>query len=104
LVANGTGLSSHLGNLTQQTSFCMNASNGMPLGPITGTLNAANGDKLNYTFIGAGIDAATGFVFQSYIFSGGTGRFAHACGNVTLLYNVNTPVAYSYTGSGSINY
>lgn len=102
LVANGTGQGTFLGNFTQTTSFCMDAATGIPTGPITGTLKAANGHELYYTFVSAGVDPSTGYIFQNYVFSGGTGRFEDATGNVTLLYSVNTATAYSYTGKGTI--
>jgi hypothetical protein len=101
--ANGTGISTALGSFTQTTSFCMNSSF-EPISTPTGVGIAANGDKLNYTFVGTGTDPETGFTYQNYIFSGGTGRFANATGNVTLLYSVRTQTNYAYTGTGTITY
>ena len=77
---------------------------GQPISAIGGVGTAANGDKLYYALVGAGMDAATGFMFQQYVFTGGTGKFADATGNMTLLYTVNTPTNYEYTGEGSITF
>jgi hypothetical protein len=100
--SDGTGNSTALGLQTQVTTFCFNADG--PTGPIGGVGTAANGDKLNYALVGAGMDPATGFMFQKYVFTGGTGRFAEATGDMTLLYSVNTPTNYEYTGEGSITF
>ena len=100
----GTGNSSHLGRQEQTTSFCMDGTTGQIITPIVGVGKAANGDLLNYSFAGAGADAATGLPYQDYKFSGGTGRFANASGSVRLLYSVNEPTYYEYTGTGSITY
>jgi hypothetical protein len=99
----GTGNSTALGLQQQVTVFCMN-SLGQPISAIGGVGTAANGDKLYYALVGAGMDAATGFMFQQYVFTGGTGKFADATGNMTLLYTVNTPTNYEYTGEGSITF
>ncbi len=100
----GTGNSSHLGRQEQTTSFCIDAATGGIISPIVGVGKAANGDILNYTFAGMGIDPATGLTYQDYIFSGGTGRFTNATGSVRLLYVVNDPTYYEYTGTGTITY
>ena len=99
----GTGNSTALGLQQQITEFCMN-SLGQPISAIGGVGTAANGDKLYYALVGAGIDEATGFMFQEYVFTGGTGKFAEASGNMTLLYTVNTPTNYEYKGEGSITF
>lgn len=100
----GTGNSSHLGKQEQTTSFCMDGATGQIISPIVGVGKAANGDLLNYTFVGTGMDSASGLTYQDYKFSGGTGRFANATGNIRLLYSVNLPEKYEFTGSGSITY
>lgn len=100
----GTGNSTALGLQKQVTTFCINPATGTVIGSIGGVGTAANGDQLNYSLAGAGIDAATGFMFQVYVFTGGTGRFTDATGNMTLLYTVNTPVNYEYTGKGTITF
>lgn len=102
--SDGTGNSTALGLQTQVTTFCISMTTGQVIGAIGGVGTAANGDKLYYTLAGAGMDPATGFMFQQYVFTGGTGRFAEASGNMTLLYTVNTPTNYEYTGEGSITF
>ncbi len=102
--SDGTGNSTALGLQTQVTTFCISLTTGQVIGAIGGVGTAANGDKLYYTLAGAGMDPATGFMFQQYVFTGGTGRFTEASGNMTLLYTVNTPTNYEYTGEGSITF
>lgn len=102
--SDGTGNSTALGLQTQVTTFCISMTTGQVIGAIGGVGTAANGDKLYYTLAGAGMDPATGFMFQQYVFTGGTGRFTEASGNMTLLYTVNTPTNYEYTGEGSITF
>ncbi len=102
--SDGTGNSTALGLQTQVTTFCISLTTGQVIGAIGGVGTAANGDKLNYTLVGAGMDPPTGFMFQNYVFTGGTGRFADATGNMTLLYSVNTPTNYEYSGEGSITF
>ena len=100
----GTGNSTALGLQKQVTTFCINPATGQVIGSIGGVGTAANGDQLNYSLAGAGIDAATGFMYQVYVFTGGTGRFTDATGDMTLLYTVNTPGNYEYTGKGTITF
>lgn len=98
----GVGNASYFGNLQQVTEFCINMATGEPMGPINGVGTMPNGDKLFYSLIGAGTDAATGYMFQEYIFTDGTGKYENASGSFTLLYNVNNPSNYEYTGTGII--
>ena len=102
--APGSGNSSHFGIFTQLTSFCVDGATGFPLGPIGGTIVAANKDEVYYMFSGMGVDATTGLVYQDYALTGGSGRFTGASGNLHLLYSVRTATYYAYTGSGSITY
>jgi hypothetical protein len=101
LTSVGTGNSTALGAFTQTTTVCL--MNGIPTS-VVGLGTAANGDALNYVFTGQGIDAATGFTYQTYLIAGGSGRFAAATGNITLLYSVRTPTNFTYTGEGTITY
>jgi hypothetical protein len=101
LISVGTGNSTALGAFTQTTTVCI--TNGVPTS-VVGVGIAANGDALNYIFTGQGIDPATGFTYQDYIIAGGSGRFANASGNITLLYSVRTPTNFTYTGEGTITY
>lgn len=100
----GTGNSSHLGRQQQTTSFCINLATQQILTIPVGEGKAANGDLLNYTFVGAGLISPGGLMYQDYIFTKGTGRFANATGSVRLVYTVNDPTYYEYTGTGTITY
>lgn len=101
--SDGTGNSTTLGFFTQKTTFCIGANNEV-IGFIDGVATTGNGDQVFYRFIDTGTDPATEYVYQDYIFTGGTGKYEGATGNMTLLYHVNTPSHYSYTGTGTITY
>lgn len=102
--SNGSGNSTVIGTFTQQITFCFNGSNGQPITPIIGVGTTPNGDKIFYAFAGQEIDAATGFMYQDYIITGGTGKFDGAGGATRLLYDINEPTAYRYTGTGTITF
>jgi hypothetical protein len=69
----------------------LDGATGVPLSAITGVAETPNGDKFFYSFAGARIDAATGRIFQEYMFTGRTGRFAGATVGIKLLYHVFEP-------------
>jgi len=98
----GTAKSTILGSVTQETTFCIDLSTGQPTSAITGVGTTKSGDKVFYTFIGTGIDVATTFQYQDYVITGGTGKYTGATGTLHLLYHINTPTNYAYTGTGSI--
>lgn len=102
--SNGTGNSTVLGFFTQQITFCISMSTGQVISAITGVGTTPSGDKLYYSFTGTGVDTATGFTYQDYIITGGTGKYVRATGSTRLLYDINEPNAYRYTGTGTITY
>jgi len=102
--SNGTGNSTVLGFFKQQITFCMDMGTGQVISAITGVGTTPNGDKLYYSFVGQGVDAATGFTYQDYVITGGTGKYASASGATRLLYDINEPSAYRYTGTGTITF
>jgi len=102
--SNGTGNSTVLGFFTQQITFCLSMTTGQFLTAITGVGTTPNGDKLYYTFVGQGVDVATGFTYQDYVITGGTGKYASASGATRLLYDINEADAYRYTGTGTITF
>ncbi len=67
----------------------------------SGTLEAANGDLLNWVTIGI---MNPGPPAVEVFFAGGTGRFEHAVGSFAgpLLYQ--SPTSYTYQGTGTIRY
>ena len=102
--SNGTGNSTVIGSFSQQITFCMDMATGQVISPITGVGTTPNGSKIYYSFAGQGVDAATGFMYQDYIITGGTGKFEGASGATRLLYDINEPTAYRYTGTGTITF
>ncbi len=102
--SNGTGNSTVIGFFSQQITFCMDMATGQVISPITGVGTTPNGSKIYYSFAGQGIDPATGFMYQDFIITGGTGKFEGASGATRLLYDINEPNAYRYTGTGTITF
>lgn len=102
--SNGTGNSSVIGFFSQQITFCLDMATGQVITPITGVGTTPNGSKIFYSFAGQGIDAATGFMYQDFVITGGTGKFEGASGATRLLYDINEPNAYRYTGTGTITF
>ncbi len=102
--SNGTGNSTVIGFFSQQITFCMDMATGQVISPITGVGTTPNGSKIYYSFAGQGIDAATGFMYQDFVITGGTGKFEGASGATRLLYDINEPNAYRYTGTGTITF
>ncbi len=97
---NGT----HLGIFTVLVTRCIDLSNGQIIGNIDGVATAANGDKQYFRTVSAGVDPVTGFYFEDYIFTGGTGRFANCSGSFRNVFPVLTDTNYSYYGEGTITY
>jgi len=98
----GSATSTVLGSVLQETTFCTDMITGQIASAITGVGTTKKGDKVFYTFVGTGVDAATGFEYQDYVFTGGTGKYTGATGTLHLLYHINEPNKYAYTGTGSI--
>ncbi|MDO8991760.1 hypothetical protein [Daejeonella sp.] len=102
--SNGTGNSTVIGFFSQQITFCMDMNTGQVISPITGVGTTPKGDKIYYSFASQGIDLATGFTYQDFIITGGTGKYEGASGATRLLYDINEPNAYRYTGTGTITF
>lgn len=102
--SNGTGNSTVIGFFSQQITFCMDMNTGQVISPITGVGTTPKGDMIYYSFAGQGIDPTTGFMYQDFIITGGTGKFKDASGATHLLYDINEPNAYRYTGTGTITF
>ncbi|HCN83616.1 MAG TPA: hypothetical protein DIT07_08345 [Sphingobacteriaceae bacterium] len=93
-----------LGTVDQKTSFCIDPATRQILTLPTGTAEDKDGNKLNYSLAGMGIDAATGLTYQTYVITGGTGDYKKATGSMTLLYHVFTDFNFAYTGTGTITF
>lgn len=95
-VQEGSGQATHLGNFSTRITFCIDPTDLMDDGTLTGdesapynngqgTFTAANGDELHFTIEGAVLPSDHpdyNFEFQDpFTFTGGTGRFAGASGS-----------------------
>ncbi len=100
----GEAKSNLLGKVDQKTTFCLDAATQQILTLPSGVAEDKDGNKLNYSLAGMGIDAATGFTYQIYAISGGTGEYKNATGSMTLLYHVFTPTNFEYTGKGTMTF
>lgn len=100
----GEAKSNLLGKVDQRTTFCVNPATEKALSRPTGTAEDKDGNKLDYALAGMGLDEASGFIYQIYEITGGTGEYKNATGNMTLLYHVFAPTNFAYTGKGTITY
>lgn len=99
----GTGHASHLGRYTVVANFTVDLATAAGSGIITFT--AANGDSFTASATGQAV-FMTGFVQITEIatITGGTGRFAHATGTLTIVRQYNPATgASSGTVDGTIN-
>lgn len=80
----GGGPVTHMGNTTQVGTLTLLMPIAANLFPGYGnvTITAANGDEVRFMFVGL-LNAGTGEGNGIFIFTGGTGRFAHATGTGT---------------------
>ena len=94
-----TGLGNVTGSFTVTIDFNHPIAAGFVLVSKTGSLVAANGDKINLAMVGT-FNVNTLDVHYVFVVTGGTGRFAGATGNGT--WDVPPPSAFDpNTGSGS---
>ena len=104
----GSGNATHLGMFTNtgKVSFTPDPSNSNILLPSGGgVFTAANGDKLNFVIISGALDLTTGIGTGDFAFTGGTGRFANATGQVSGVIQQNVVTgAYELTMVGNIDY
>lgn len=102
--APGTGIFTHLGRFEIQQRNCMNLATGVVTAGEA-TMTAANGDEIHLTYEGRvlpGIEPQTLELF--YVGSGGTGRFAHAEGEMTVIVTYTSPTTWVSTGEGWLSY
>ena len=93
------GLGNVTGSFTVTVDFNHPVADGFVLVSKTGSLVAANGDKINLAMVGT-FNVTTFDVHYVFLVTGGTGRFAGATGNGT--WDVPPPSAFDpTTGSGS---
>jgi hypothetical protein len=93
------GLGKVTGSFTVTIDFNHPVADGFFLVSKTGSLVAADGDKINLAMVGT-FNAATFDVHYVFLVTGGTGRFAGATGNGT--WDVPPPTTFDQTtGSGS---
>ena len=102
--SSGTAKANVLGTMDQKTAFCMDPVTQEIPTPPSGTATTKEGDMLFYVLTGMGVDTATGFIYQNYVFTSGTGEYSNVTGTMTLLYNVFEPTNFAYTGTGTISY
>jgi hypothetical protein len=96
---NAAGLGDVTGSFTVTIDFNHPVADGFVLVSKTGTLVAADGDKINLAMVGT-FNVTTFDVHYVFLLTGGTGRFAGASGNGT--WDVPPPSTFDQaTGSGS---
>jgi hypothetical protein len=100
----GTGRATHLGKFTYEFPHQVNFGSVPPLGIGTYHFTAANGDALEADFTGYSTPVEPGVVFvvEEAVIIGGTGRFANASGEFTvmrLVDQVNRTTTGSFEGT-----
>lgn len=103
----GTGNATHIGLFTVELTWCFVP----PEGPLYlfGTITAANGDTLDIQTTGQG-EGPNGEVYETFEFTGGTGRFEEVSGEFDLYTTtVFDPICglcgtYTNYGEGYISY
>lgn len=106
MVIEGSGIGSHIGTFTNHLYYCfIMGPGGMQLTSfVTGKVIAANGDEFYVVLTGAGTDPELGY-FQSYMITGGSGRFTDASGSYTLYGSIDyVNMVYEHAGDGTIIY
>ena len=89
------GVASHLGLYTGNGFFDLNNL------AIFGTIEAANGDTLNFI---AGFSGLAPPIFATFTFSGGTGRFVDAVGTSSGPVTFNADFTFTVSTSGNLGY
>ena len=98
----GGGQASHIGLFTELKKIgLVNFRDG--LFSATGTLEAPNGDLLNWVSFGA-VGAEIEPSGLKIFFAGGTGRFEHLVGSVAGQMEYQSPISYTYEATGKIRY
>lgn len=84
LYVQGEGIATYLGVTTLDLLACWNMNTFSPVGPVTATFTAANGDEIHMTSTNFGVDPTTGVMTAYYDVVGGTGRFDDAEGELAV--------------------
>lgn len=90
----GTANAAHLGTITQSGDLFFSAppdEEGIAPGFGSVTLIAANGDELDFDYVGE-LDGLTGVGTGTLIFTGGTGRFQNATGTGSFIAVIDLSV------------
>ncbi len=104
IVLSGTGNATHLGRFTYEFPHTVNFGIVPPTGAGTYTFTAANGDTVIAEGIGHSTPVEPGVVFvvEEAVITGGTGRFAGASGQLTivrLVFQTNGTTFGSFEGT-----
>ena len=103
-VGSGEGQATHLGQFTYEFPHTVNLAASPPAGQGTYSFKAANGDSVEAEFTGFSMPVEPGFVFvvEAGNITGGTGRFAGATGEFTIMRlvdQVNGTTTGSFSGT-----
>ncbi|MGE0884322.1 MAG: hypothetical protein AB7P14_12320 [Blastocatellales bacterium] len=105
IIAEGTGVATHLGRLTVHRTFTLTPTTAGTDLEVNGqaTLTAANGDRLESSIKGT-LNPQTGHAVLIYEWNGGTGRFQNSTGTTVWLVEVHADQTYDVVADGIINY
>ncbi len=101
----GAGNATHLGRYTEAGTVSFSPTSDPAVLHVEGTIiyTAANGSELHAVIAGE-LNGATGRVWATVTYVGGTGRFGHASGSSALTGQVSPGGAISITVRGTIDY
>jgi hypothetical protein len=104
----GSGNATHLGLFTSvaQISFVPDPNDPNLVHPTGQAIfTAADGDKVNVVVGESTMDLRTGIGTGTFLFTGGTGRFANATGSISVVVEQNFITgAYQLTAVGKLDY
>jgi hypothetical protein len=102
--APGAGNMTHVGRFGLQQAGCVDLTTGLITGG-QGVISAANGDEIHVTYSGRILPGVVPQTMElSYVGIGGTGRFAHAVSEVSVLVIYTSETTWVSEGGGWLSY
>ena len=102
--APGVGTMTHVGRFGLQQAGCVDLNTGLITGG-QGLITAANGDEIHLTYSGRILPGVVPQTMElSYVGIGGTGRFAHAVSEVSVLVIYTSETTWVSEGGGRLSY
>ncbi len=102
--APAVGTMTHVGRFDLQQAGCIDLATGLITGG-QGVMTAANGDEIHVTYSGRILPGVVPQTMElAYVGNGGTGRFAHAASEVSILVIFTSETTWVSEGGGWLSY